>query len=272
MQDLISGIVKIKVGMVRGVYITGSIPLNDFQPGKSDIDFVILCDEPPPEQLQKRLEKLHNKIERRYKTKLGGSFIDYSCLDILHAEKKHILTFHEGRMLVKPFEMAPVTLFELKTTAIRMGGIEIESLPIQISLNELHIFLNKNMNSYWKKWCDQHATIFHSKLLLILFPRLTEWVILGIARQLYTLLTGRICSKTEAGYYALKHLPEKHHPVIHEAIHIREQNRKHIMTLHGSYYIHPSISRCNQTLSCAYSMIDFFNEEFNKISQNGSCK
>ena len=89
MQDLISGIVKIKVGMVRGVYITGSIPLNDFQPGKSDIDFVILCDEPPPEQLQKRLEKLHNKIERRYKTKLGGSFIDYSCLDILHAEKKH---------------------------------------------------------------------------------------------------------------------------------------------------------------------------------------
>ncbi|MGZ8538196.1 MAG: nucleotidyltransferase domain-containing protein, partial [Flavisolibacter sp.] len=96
MQDLISGIVKIKVGMVRGVYITGSIPLNDFQPGKSDIDFVILCDELPMENLQKQLEKLHKKVERRHKTNLGGSFIINESLDECNAEKTRMLSYHEG--------------------------------------------------------------------------------------------------------------------------------------------------------------------------------
>ena len=124
------------------------------------------------------------------------------------------------------------------------------------------------MNNYWKKWCDQYSSIFQNKLLLILFPRLTEWVILGLARQLYSLQTGRICSKTEAGYYALQHLPENHHPVIYEAIRIRKQSGKHFLTLNGSYYIHPSISRSNQTLNCAYYIIDIFNKEFIKISQN----
>ena len=143
-----------------------------------------------------------------------------------------------------------------------MGGTEIESLPIQVTQKDLLEFLYRNVNTYWKKWCDEHFSIFHKKMLLILFPRLTEWVILGLARQLYSLHTGKICSKTEAGYYALKILPEKYHSVIQQAIQIRNGNRKQLMTLNGSYYIQPSIKRCNETLDCAYFIIAMFNTEY----------
>ena len=92
-------------------------------------------------------------------------------------------------------------------------------------------------------------------------------MILGLSRQLYTLHTGQICSKTEAGYYALKHLPEKYHPVIHDAIRIRKENKKYLLTVKGSYYIQPSIKRCNETLGCAYWIIGLFNKEYEKLNK-----
>lgn len=261
MQHLISGIVKIKVGMVRGVYLTGSIPLNDYHPGKSDIDFVILCDELPNDVLQKRLEKLHKKTESKYKTNLGGSFINHEALNISNQQSNLIVSYHESKMMLRHFEMAAITLYELKTTAIRMGGTEMDSLPIQISLKDVHQFLLQNINSYWKNWCDRHSTMFNKKLALIFLPGLTEWVILGLARQLYTLHTGKICSKTEAGYYCLKHLPSKYQPVIQAAIQIRNDNKKHRLVLKQSYVINPSLKRCNETLETAYFIIDKFNKD-----------
>jgi len=43
-------------------------------------------------------------------------------------------------------------------------------------------------------------------------------------RQYYTLREKKITSKVDAGRYALEHLPQEWHPLIQEAVRIREES------------------------------------------------
>lgn len=164
--------------------------------------------------------------------------------------------------------MAPVTLYELKTIAITLLGIPAQNLPVNVQIDDVNKFLFENINTYWKNWIAKHSSFSTNQLLLIFIPRLTEWVILGVARQLYTLRTGRIVSKTGAGYYCLEHLPNKYQAIVQEAIKIRKDNSKHVLTLKTSYYLHPSMQRYIETLDCAYFIIDMFNEEYKNRKEN----
>src|SRR5688500_14076758 len=124
-------------------------------------------------------------------------------------------------MNVSTFEMASVTLHELRTTAVTLLGTPAHQLPVTIELKDVNAFLRDNINTYWKTWLAKHSSLFGRQLLLAFFPRLTEWTVLGLARQLYTLRTGKIASKTYAGYYCLEQLPDNYHRIIRDAIKIR---------------------------------------------------
>jgi len=166
--------------------------------------------------------------------------------------------------------MGPVSLLELKTTALTLFGTQAAELPFHISTTEVNQFIFDNLNSYWKSWIKKHSFPGWRYSLLILFPRLTEWVLLGIARQLYTLHTGKITSKTNAGYFVLGHLPEHFHPIIRKAIEIRNDNHHHLLTVKSSYAIQPSISRAHDTITCANYLLEMMNDNYVKkdFSQN----
>ena len=262
LREFIDGISDLTPDLVKGMYITGSIPLNDFHPDKSDIDFLILCNELPETVLRSQLQQLHKRIERKFKTKLNGSYITPGSLNVHNAAITRILALQDGRMNESTFEMAPVTLYELQTTAITLSGIPAKELPVVNDISDLNKFLFENINSYWKTWTSKLSFVSSNHLLLILFPRLSEWVILGIARQLYTLRTGKITSKTNAGLYCLEQLHAKHHSIIQEAIKIRNDKGDHLLSLKSSYYVNPSIMRARETAECANYMIHLFNEGY----------
>lgn len=50
---------------LQGIYITGSLALNDFHPDKSDIDVVILCHQLPDRSEATRIAQIH--IETKIK-------------------------------------------------------------------------------------------------------------------------------------------------------------------------------------------------------------
>lgn len=164
--------------------------------------------------------------------------------------------------------MAPVALYELRTIAITLLGERAQQLPVVVHTNDVNRFLYENINSYWKAWLTKHAAIYKKQMLLTLLPRLTEWVILGLARQLYTLRTAKIASKTAAGYYCLEQLPSEYHWILQEAIKIRSDNSQHKLHLKASYYVHPSIKRTTKTLECAHFIMNQFNEEYNAATEN----
>jgi predicted nucleotidyltransferase len=265
-DEFIDKIISIKPNFVDGIYLTGSLAMSDFYFNKSDIDFLVLCKKMPTQKIIEQLKHIHKTIGQRYpKPDLSGSYLTSDSLLTENPDKIKTLTYHEGTIRYGTFDMAPVVLSELKTNAITISGRNSETLPIDIKKSDLHNFLHKNINSYWTKWINKHSSSFSGKLLLLFFPRLTEWSVLGVARQLCTLQTGKIVSKTEAGIYCLRQLPEKFHPILKEAIEIRKDNRSYPLV--KSYAIKPSLKRFTQTINCVKYIITAFNKTYNDSRQ-----
>ncbi|HVE61451.1 MAG TPA: aminoglycoside adenylyltransferase domain-containing protein [Chitinophagaceae bacterium] len=250
--------------IVDGLYLTGSLSMNDFYFNKSDIDFLVLCKKLPDDKIASQLKHIHKTIQKRYsKPDLSGVYISYDALKTDKPENSKVLHYHQGTLRYGKFEMALVSLSELKLNAVTIFGEKAEGLPIDIKDCYLNKFLYDNINSYWAKWIKQHSSFFNRKILLLFFPRLTEWSVLGVARQLCTLQTGKIVSKTEAGIYCMQQLPEKFHTIIKEAIEIRKNNRTYPFV--KSYTIKPSYKRLTETIDCVNYIISAFNKTYHHM-------
>jgi len=264
--DFLQKINSIVPKFVEGLYLTGSIAMNDFYLNKSDIDFIVLCKKLPDEKIACQLKYIHRAIAKRYShPNLNGTYLAFDSLQTVSPEEIKTLTYQVGRLGYGTFDMAPTILTELKTNSISILGQNSETLPIDIERSDLNNFLYKNINSYWKKWIKRYSSPFIGKLLLLSFPRLTEWSVLGVARQLCTLQTGKIVSKTEAGIYCIQQLPESFHSILSEAIEIRQDNRTYPFI--KSHAIRPSFRRLTQTIQCVNYIIDTFNKTYNESSQ-----
>lgn len=258
-----SEICNMEPGFVDGIYLTGSLTMNDFYPGKSDIDFLVLCRTLPDRQIAGRIERVHKAVERRCAGPgLSGSYLATGSLSAADPESIKTLSYHAGSVQYQPFDMAPVALAELKWNAFTIFGRAAGTLPVDTVEKQVDDFLHRNIHSYWKKWIQRHAAVFNRKILLFLFPRLTEWAVLGVARQIYTLQTGKITSKKAAGFYCMAFLPDRFHPVVREAIAIREDDRSYPLV--GSYAMAPSFNRLAQTIACVNYLIDIFDEVYKR--------
>jgi hypothetical protein len=254
--------------LVEGIYLTGSLALQDFHPRKSDIDLVLLCKALPDKQLQRKISVVHKTIETEFPAStLNCWYITYASLDYNPISNPPALLFEKGKLRHQPQGISPVTLYELSKYSLFVSGIPVDELSIRVSPKEINDFLYLNINSYWSGWLDKHNKWSHGKLILLLFPRMTEWVILGLTRQFYTLKTGLIASKSQAGHYAIQHLPREHHDIIAKAIQIRKEKKRHVLTIKSSYSVRPSPERCNQTLRCARFIIHEFNKQYKTSNQ-----
>lgn len=256
LAGFISQLLSVRKDLVKGVYLTGSIPLGDFRPGKSDIDFIVLLEQIPDKMTLLKFEDIHKRIRRRFRRPcLNGYYLTVEDFERSGEENKRTLpSFFEGKWYFnRPFELDLVTLFELKTISLTIYGPPASELPIRIGPGEVRAQLHQNINTYWAGWIKTHGSFSVSGLSLALFPRLTEWGILGVARQLYTLETGKIASKTGAGHYALDRLPRSFNDIILTAIEARKDDR---LTLR------PSIRRSKKTVECMAYMIAEFNRVF----------
>src|SRR5687768_1496684 len=145
-------IMKSNGDFISGIYLMGSITLDDFHPDKSDIDFLVLCTHTPGKDLFEHLRKVHRRIERKYKSPiLNGSYITRQNLNV-HQSHIDVLHYQDGKFTKGVFEMAAITLYELKTNAVRIFGMTVEDLPLVIQTKDVDKFLFDNINSYWKNW------------------------------------------------------------------------------------------------------------------------
>ena len=262
--ELFTGeICNLEPGFIEGLYLTGSLTMNDFHPGKSDVDFLVLCKKLPDKQTAARIKHIHKSIGLRYpRPGLSGSYFAAAHICTDDPESIPTISYYDGSLHYRNLDMAPVALAELKFNAFTVLGQDAGTLPVKITGKQLDDFLYRNIHSYWAKWIQRHAAISNRGAALLLFPRLTEWAVLGVARQIYTLQTGRITSKKEAGSYCLTCLPDKFHPIIRQAIAIRENDRLYPFV--GSYAMVPSFKRMVQTIECVNYLIELFNELYKR--------
>jgi hypothetical protein len=254
LHDYVSQLNSVYPNGVVGIYVTGSVALGDYYSNKSDIDFITVLKQAPATELLKRIKHVHQRIEQTHNSpKLNGYYV---TINGLNNKQASFPSFFKNRMYFeRPFELDKVSLYEWRNYSYHVYGIPVAELQIEVELKDVITQLHQNINSYWTSWIRKHSALGYGHILLTLFPRLTEWGVLGVARQLYTMETGKITSKLNAGTYYLEAIPANLRDIMSVAIETRRINKTQVK---------PSFKRAKETLNCMQFILSEFNRMYNE--------
>lgn len=207
---------------ITTIYLHGSIALGAFDDSRSDIDTLVVLSRPATIQDLQALAALHQALAKAFpRWLLEVSYIQIA--DLGQAEEKiapHPIHHDNHLMPDGKFDTNPVTWWILKHKGIALVGADPQSLPYIQEWDTLRTYIHRNMNRYWATY-DTHL----SRKLTLFMDTGIAWMVLGVLRQYYTLREQEITSKVGAGEYALQHLPADWHPLIHDALDIRQGRR-----------------------------------------------
>ncbi|MGE7910535.1 aminoglycoside adenylyltransferase domain-containing protein [Lysinibacillus xylanilyticus] len=208
---------------LEGFYLHGSIALDAYINGSSDIDFIAVVNRSLTEEDVKMISNLHKELNQKFKdTGMDGSYLLVADFGKKQSEVKSCLKVNEGKTRWGKDDINPITWWILKNKGITILGQDLATYSFSVDERVLDDYVLENMNSYWsnrlKKIKKYKAFLIPNKLVDLE----VEWSITGILRQFYTLQKHDIVSKVDACKYAIHHLPEEFHNIINEAISIRE--------------------------------------------------
>ena len=200
-------------GRIGGFYLVGSVALGDFQPGRSDIDFVAVLTQALDAAELDRLRSLQRRLyleslvvavrDRRWPLVCNGAFVRQADLGRSPGQVVPVASHVAGKFsLGRGFDTNPVTWLTLKRYGIAVRGPAPNELNVYHSDAELRKWTLGNLNSYWRQWAIgvQGLGPTAAKALL---RRYVAWGVMGTSRMHYTIATGDISSKVQATDYAL---------------------------------------------------------------------
>ncbi|MHB8467970.1 MAG: aminoglycoside adenylyltransferase domain-containing protein, partial [Acidimicrobiales bacterium] len=201
-------------GLVTGLYVTGSIALDDYQPAISDIDAVAVCSRPPDLGQCEALADVH----------ADGPKMDvvYATANDLAADPRTLSLPSSILGEFKPtdaFAANPVEWRTLATKAVAVRGGPLDPATIWFDADALRRWNLTNLDDYWVAKTGEGERIGSEFWARWEFG--LQWVVLGIPRLHHTIVTNEIISKSAAGAYALGITDEQWHDVVRAAIALR---------------------------------------------------
>lgn len=187
-------------GLLQGLYLVGSVALDDFHDEVSDVDFVAVAADPDPELLRQVHEGL---------TKFDGLYVTFEELRTSPAELADGYYQLEGELRRGKEGRSPVEWTVLHRYGVTVRGPEPAELQVHVDPAELREWVHGNANTYWRQFVDDPNDL--------IFDAGVAWGVLGISRLHYSMVTGDITSKSGAAHHALAAFPE-HRPIIEEAL------------------------------------------------------
>lgn len=204
-------------GSVQGLYLHGSLGFGEWYDGCSDVDFVAVHAERPDAVAVAALREVHARMDAR--PPFDGFHVTWDdlarsalrCPDVPGTLGG---TFQdEGRV-----DVHPVTWHELAGHGVTVRGPEAGSVEIWTDEQELREYTHGNLHSYW----GEQAQALRDFPVEAARPDIVAWCVLGTSRLHHLLARNTLTSKSGAGRYALEAFDERWHPLVTEALAIRE--------------------------------------------------
>jgi hypothetical protein len=238
-------------GLLAGLYLQGSLALGAFNPRLSDIDFITITSRRCTPGDIAALRAIHHTLVQRYPdAKLEGSYLQWHDLGQLEATISPHPHIHDNIFQPSGYhDINAVTWWILKHRGIAVVGPAPEQLDIHIDWDGLLAAMHRNMNTYWASF-----TTTPRRMAWLLTDYGIQWAVLGVLRQFYTFRERAITSKTGAGIYAFDYTPVRWHPLIREAINIREgpytssYRFRFVRALTARAFLRYIIAVCNKTI------------------------
>jgi hypothetical protein len=227
--------------------LEGSLANGDFDQA-SDIDFVVVTDEPVSEKLFLELQAIHArivKIDSAWAMQLEGSYISQSALrrhdpkqalhpNIERGEGEHL-------KLVIQDEGWIIYRYILRERGITLAGPDPKSLIDPISPNDLRGAMQPKLSG----WASQ---LLNDPKDIIKQGYSSSYIILTLCRMLYTLEFGEVVSKRSAASWAEETVNEKWKTLIAQAW--LERQNYHPVTL-NSGEMQQTLSFIRYMLECS---------------------
>ncbi|HET9906428.1 MAG TPA: aminoglycoside adenylyltransferase domain-containing protein, partial [Anaerolineales bacterium] len=189
----------------------------------SDIDFVTVLNRRLTPRDTGKLQSIHQELEKNFpQWKMLGSYIQPGDLGKLDGNIQPHPHYHDGVLHQDGHnELNAVTWWELKHHGIAVVGIEPQNLSFTLDWNVLITEMMENLNTYWAGWTSRPV-----RIVMLYSDWGIQWAVTGILRQFYTFRENTITTKIRAAEYALGCLPKRWHPLIQEAINIRQKRSR----------------------------------------------
>lgn len=172
------------------------------------------------------MKKLHQEIEKTHTIAMDGCYLlqeDVGKQETVTKTKQRFY-YNDGKMVKSDHITNPIMWWILKNKGLSIIGPELTSFHFAVDDQILRDYVIDNMNTYWLHRIQKNENMIVAAHLIPsnMVDMEIEWSIMGMLRQFYTLKECDITSKIDASEYALQHMPERWHPIIKEALHIRK--------------------------------------------------
>ena len=211
---------RVAPGLVEGLYLVGSIALDDWQP-RSDIDIVAFSADPATDEDAERLQAAHRAAASELDRTVDGPRLAWGDVSVpptpLHRPWSLDGAFHHD---AECFEINPVTWYTLATHGVAIRGPGRTGLHVVTDVDDRRAFVRGNVSTYWRSVADMVAAALADTDRTEFSAATTEWCVLGIARMFVTYRTGDVVSKSAAGEFLAAEAPE-YRSLVGRAIEIR---------------------------------------------------
>jgi predicted nucleotidyltransferase len=197
-----------------GLYLHGSLASGDFDPGHSDIDFLVVTTKPIPKEMIPDLETMHMRIRDggvEWAKKLEGTYLSKRMIYRFRPSKRRIPYLNEGRFfLTNQGEDWVINRNILREKGIIVAGPPIHPMIAPVTTDDIHRAIIQELTKYWT------PKLIDSEWLKP--PGHQPYIALTCCRVLYTLKHGALKSKLFSAHWALKTLDKEWVDLIENAM------------------------------------------------------
>lgn len=194
-----SGILYREIAALLGAspafYLYGSVTLDDYKPGWSDIDFLCLAPSQIPEETAKALVNLRQTLQERYRDEAYRSFEGAILWENAFWNSSPCTTVYwgtSGQQICSAYSLDAFSRYVLLSSGVLLFGKDQRNRWELPDYKELKSAVSRHYHSIRLHAAQTGESLYSCGWLL------------DIARCLYTLRTGKVTAKTAAGEWALE--------------------------------------------------------------------
>ncbi len=203
-----------------GMYLYGSLATGDFDPNRSDIDFLVVTSEKLPKSLISDLKTMHTRIYEsglEWSTRLEAAYIPIDAMRVYSPTGPACplvnmnKLFNQNEFLVaRPETNWVINRHVLYTRGVVITGPPLQSIIDPVRPEQLREAVLTLLRNNWTPWIH-HADFFNGE-------GYQPFVVLTMCSALYTIKHGDVASKLQSAEWVIANSDRKWTELIKQAM------------------------------------------------------
>jgi hypothetical protein len=207
--EFVPGVEEIVGGNLVGLYLHGSIALQAFEPGQSDIDFLAATEHELDPGTIARLAAFHRRIGDLF----DGSYLPrdvFRRFDSARTAHPHIESHVDGLVVDTHGGETIIYRYVLRERGIALVGPPARDLIDPVDAEQLRWGVRDVLAEWWRPMLDRPPE-------RLLDAAYRAYAVVTMCRMRYTLAHGEVLSKPVAAAWAFEHVSSRWHDLIRRA-------------------------------------------------------